>query len=159
MEVHHTSDPPQEEENRFGRWMRALNTICNTSYAQIASRVGITKGALSQSIRGNGGVKPETAIAIMEAYHVLAEEQNIHLSITWDKFFLLSWFKGGETIRQANEELLHTEYLAGAIRERNKLRKQVEALKSKSLARDLIAALEENERLKGELARREEGNS
>lgn len=141
------------EKNRFGRWMEAMNTICNTSYAQVARHIGITRGALSQSIYGNGGVKSETAIAILEMYRTLAQQQNIPLSITWDKFFLLSWFRGGKVVNQADEALQHIEYVARIKRERDTLHKQVEVIKKNNLAQDLLEALAEIEQLKGEIAR------
>lgn len=162
MEVHRNdmSEPPREEKTRFRRWMEALNCICNTNYARIAGHIGVTRSALSQSIRKEGGIKPETALAIMKKYQLLAEQQNIPLPLTWEKFFLLSWFKGSEVINQADETLHHIEFMADIIRERDILRKQVEALKSQSLGQDLLAALRENERLKGELERLvEKGNS
>lgn len=147
------SEAPPREKNRFGRWMEAMNTICGTTYYRVAKHIGVTRGALSQSIYEDGGVKPENALAIMEKYRMLAERQNIPLPLTWDKFFLISWFKGSEMVSQADEVLRHIEFLAEAIRERNRLRKQVTVLSSENLGKEMLTLLEENERLKGELAR------
>jgi hypothetical protein len=151
------------EKNRFGRWMEAMNTICGTSYARVARHIGITRGALSQSIYGDGGVSDKHAIAIMEKYHMLAQQQNIPLPITWDKFFLISWFRGDGTVSQADEALRNIEFIATVIRERDELRKRVvETLKRKDdPEHNLTLALEEIERLKGELTRfkGEEGDS
>jgi hypothetical protein len=162
MEVHHNDMPESllEEKNRFERWMESLNCICDTNYARISLLIGVSKSALSQGIR-RGSVKPETALAIMEMYRMLAERQNVFLPITWEKFFLLSWFKeGGDIIREADAALLNMEFLAGMVRERNELRRQVQTLKSQSLGQDLLTSLRENKRLRGELERyKREGNS
>lgn len=146
------------EKSRFRRWMEAMNTICDTNYSRVANHIGVTRSALSQSIR-KGGVKPETALAIMEKYRLLAEQRGIPLPLIWDKFFLLSWFKGGEIIVQADEVLRQIEFIAAVISERDSLRQQIQALQSQSIEQDLLASLKEIERLKGELERfGEEGN-
>ena len=146
------SDAPGEK-NRLGRWMDVMNYLCKTSYAQIARQIGVTRGALSQSIYGEGGVKPETAFAIMEWYDVLLKQQNIPLSDSWKTFFLLSWFREGGIVGHADVALQHMEFVAGLKKERDKLQRQVEALSKGSLAGDYLALLDENERLKGELER------
>ena len=141
------------EKNRFGRWMEAMNYLLGTTYAQVARRIGVTRGALSQSIYGNGGVKPETALAIMEWYSVLIQQQGMPISDNWKSFFLLSWFRGGEAISQADMALRHMEFVADLKRERDRLQKQNSVLAKGQLARDYLALLEENERLKGEIER------
>lgn len=151
MEVRRSAE--KERKNRFGRWMDAMNSIIGVNYASIAKYIGVTRSALSQSIYGEAGVKPETAISIMEVYRMLARQKNIPLSVTWDGFFLTSWFKGSEAVKQANEALDHVEYVASITEERDTLRKQLEMLKSDNLARDLLVAQDEIERLKKEVAR------
>lgn len=160
------SDPPviegktQEEGNhlnRFGRWMMALNTIIGTNMVDMATRAGVSKGAISLATHGASGASKETVLALAEHYRKLAEDKKIALPVAWELFFSISWFDSTEIIGGADQALKSLEDWAAVVKERDLLKREVERERmiKEKLAQEVQTLRRENRMLRRELRGRE----
>lgn len=147
----------QEQYNRFGRWVRALNGILETTLDEVSQMIGYNKGSFSVATRGDGSMSRQTFNDLLQAYHALAITRSVRLPVTWQLFLALAWV-GEDTdnsdlsvIKGAEESLEHVEWLAEVMKRQRQLRKEHERLITWRYKRDALATVKQLEREKEEL--------
>ena len=147
-----SQDPPLEGKplieqlayNRFGRWVRALNDILDTTLEEVAQMIGYNKGSFSVATRGDGGMNRQTFNALLQAYQTLSVTRDVKLPVTWQLFLALAWIgeeANGEgdlsVVKGAAEALEQLEWLAEVMKQLRQVRKENELLTRWKYKRDM----------------------
>ncbi len=126
----------ENDLNRFGRWVNALNTIVGTNITEMAERIGVQKSTLSTAMHGQRGMLTSNIVALAVAYRDLAREREVPLPASWDSHFGLSWYNSADLGGRGDQTLASLQYSA------------MQSRVIVSMAREIVRLTSENETLK-----------
>jgi hypothetical protein len=156
------SDPQKgtnDDLNRFGEMVEALNAALGTNQTEVARRCHIGKNTLSVATRNPNGPSKEIVPLLASVYQVLSNEKHIVLPVGWERLFFMTLYETHlievfPVVSEVDQAIANLRNWADVARERNELRRQVELLtKRKQLGKEVLVLQRENEELRREIQR------